>query len=131
MLGTFPLRDRKGNVMIDTSMKLEGVTRIVKASIKPFDGADEAKTVYLRFDYSECSLEDVLTKASSSDRISWANGSGGRKNFDNIEDGSTVDVKANSPGVKDPMSWAIEQAKAANLSIEEWVKREVAKRGLK
>ena len=88
---------------MDTSQKLTDVIRTIKSSVRPFKGAGESKSVYLKIDYSECTLEDILSFASADRRIAWANGGSGRKAYDDITDGDTIDVKASSPGAKPPI----------------------------
>jgi len=40
----------------------------------------------------------VFTKALKNDVIAWANGAGGRKNYDNLVNGQVVKISAKSPG---------------------------------
>lgn len=81
---------------MNLSEKLVGVKRTKQASIKPFAGADESKSVTLVIDYSDCTGNDVLDKAASHDVIGWQ--ATGRKNYNSIADGGIVNISAKSPG---------------------------------
>lgn len=97
---------------MDLNEKLVGVKRTIKASIRPDVDTPKADalTVYLEIDYSECSLNDVLTYASADRKIAWA--TTGRKNMGALTQGQTVKIKASAPGTRvvDPkastLSWA-------------------------
>ncbi len=114
--------------------KLIGIVRTVKASIKPDKDSKESKQVYLAIDYSECDVNDLLTKSAAHDKIAWQNGGGGRKDYDNIVAGSTIKVKASRPGAApevDPITALIALAAAAKMSVEDYLKQETAKRLVK
>lgn len=116
---------------MDLTQKLTGIVRIVKASIKLDSDSKESKSVYLALDYSDCTIDDLLTKSCSHDKISWANGGSGRANYSSIVSGSTIKVKASAPGMSpqvDPVTACIASAAASGMSIEAWLKAEVAKR---
>ena len=104
--------------------KLTGVVRTVKASVRADNTVDksEAVTVYLDIDYSDCTIEDLLTFSNSDRKIAWANGGNGRKAVGKLTKGQHIAVKATSPGAKapeDPMDVLIARAKAAGRTIEE------------
>lgn len=116
---------------MDMTEKLTGVVRTVKASLKADESSTEKKSVYLKLDYSDCTVADLLTKASAHDRIAWQNSSQGRAKFASLVDGSTIEVKASSPGaapIQDPVEAMIARAAAAGMSVEDYVRAEVAKR---
>ena len=99
----------------------------IEASIKATGDSSESKQVSLNINFAGARLKDVLDKAAQSTRISWANGAGGRKNFDHIEDRSTVEVDFMSPGTKTvSRAEKVEQAavifEAAGIDHDEAVK---------
>ena len=116
---------------MDTSIKLNNVIRLKTCKLTPFKGATESKTVTLEIEYDGLTIEDILAKAVKGDVIDWQNGSGGRKNYDKLVDKSTIKIKASTPGsmpLIDPIISIIQAASAAKMSIEDYLKAEVAKR---
>jgi len=86
---------------MDTTQKIVGLTLTKTISVSP-DGdakkAGESKQVVLKVKYDGLTLMDLAMKALDKDVVSWQNGSGGRKNYDNLIDKGTVEVDAKSPG---------------------------------
>jgi len=78
------------------------------------------KTVTLKMKYDGLTLGDVFQKALKDDVISWANGSAGRKNFDNLVNHQTIEVSAKTPGsapTVDPETAMV--AKLATMTSDE------------
>jgi hypothetical protein len=119
---------------MDLNQKLTGVVRFTSTNVRPFKGSKEFKTVKLRIDYSDCSIEDIITgKAVAHDTIAFANGASGRANYEHLVHMGTVDIKASSPGAKppeDPMDILIALAKESGRTLEEQLAFEKSKRGL-
>lgn len=113
---------------------IEGITYTELRTVSPDEDSKKDKifkTIHLEISYDGLTLNDLIIKAFKSDVVSWANGGGGRKNFDKLVDKSTVKVSAKSPGGApqiDPVDAIIAGAKAAGMSIEDYLKAEVAKR---
>ena len=123
-----------GMTMINMNEVVTGVVLTKVCSISPdSDSKKEGvkKTITLRMSYEGLTLGDIFAKALKDDVISWANGAGGRKNFDNLKHNQVVEVSAKSPGsgpAADPMTAIIASAKAANMTVEEYVINELKKR---
>ena len=115
---------------------IEGIMFSEFRAISPDDESKKdgvKKTIHLKIKYDGLTLNDVIAKAFKSDCVSWQNGSGGRKNFDNLVDKQVVEISAKAPGAAvqiDPITAVIEAAKAAKLSVEEYLKKEIAARKL-
>ncbi len=75
---------------------LLGIVRVKRCSVKDEKGG-VSKPINLTIDYSDCSIEDILTKAVAHDVIAWQNGQG-RKNYASLIAGQNVTVKASRPG---------------------------------
>lgn len=118
--------------MIDLNAKLVGVIRTVKQSLRPDKETDksEAVEVYLDIDFSNCSVNDVLAYAAADRKIAWA--SSNRKKFDSLVPGSHVKVVASTPGrtAIDPMDAIVAAAKAAGMSVQDYMTQEMKRRGL-
>lgn len=97
----------------DNESKKEGVTKKINVKVK-FDGA---------------TLQGVFDKALASTVIQWQNGVG-RKQFDTLKDNQTVEITFTSPAktTVDPMESIIASAKAAGMTVEEYVISEMRKR---
>jgi hypothetical protein len=113
---------------MDLTQKLTGVIRTKQCSVKAEAGGS-AKKINLSIDYSDCTIEDVLTgKAVAHDVIAWQNGQG-RAKFSSWTDGQTVSIKASSPGASapiDPMVSLLAEAKAKGVTIEDLLKLKLA-----
>lgn len=83
--------------MTNMSEVVEGVILKKTTNIRAVSGGP-SKQVTLEVDYNGLLIQDIFAKALKDDVISWANGSGGRKNFENIVNGSTIKVSAKHPG---------------------------------
>ncbi len=95
----------------------------ITTSIKPDKDSVESKTVTLRFLLNSVSLQDIITKALSTARISWQNGPG-RSKFDTWTDRSIIEVDFTSPAKKvKTREESIAEAKAvllkAGLPVEQ------------
>lgn len=82
---------------MDMNEVIKNVTLTKVCSIRPFKNSDEVKHVTLAIKYDGLTIGDVLAKALRQDVIAWQNGPG-RKNFDKLVNGSTVNVNASRPG---------------------------------
>ena len=101
---------------------LKGVVRVKRASVKA-DKDSESKSVNLSIDYSDCTVDDILTKAVAHDVIAWQNGQG-RKNFESLVNGQVVKIMASRPGAApaaDPLTILIAEASAKGITVEELV----------
>ena len=117
---------RENTMSMNMNEKLTGVTRTIKAKVRADDSCpkDESVSVFLDIDYSDCSVEDVLSFASADRRIAWANGSGGRKAIGKLKEGQHIVVKASSPGAKPPQTveeFVLEQATAQGITVEQYL----------
>lgn len=86
---------------MDLTQVISGVTLTKSITVSPDEDAKKAgtkKTVVLKVKYDGLTLDDVFLKALDKDVVSWQNGSGGRKNFDNLIDKGIVNVSAKAPG---------------------------------
>jgi len=86
---------------MDTTQKVSGVTLTKNIQVSPDEDAKKQgikKSIILKVSYDGLTLEDVFLKALDKDVVSWQNGSGGRKNYDNLIDKGTVKVNASAPG---------------------------------
>ena len=118
----------------DMNMTIEGITLSEIRTVSPDEGAKKdgiKKTITLRIKYDGLTLKDVFSKAFKSDVVAWQNGASGRKNFDNIKDKSVIEVSAKAPGAgpqENPLDVIIREAKAAGLTVEQYVIAEMKKR---
>lgn len=102
--------------------KLAGVVRIKATSVKE-DKDSVSKAITLHIDYSDCTVEDILSKAVAHDVIAWQNGQG-RKSYAQLVKGQVVKVRASRPGAApqaDPMAILIAEAQAKGISVEDLV----------
>lgn len=106
---------------MDIKQKLTGVIRSKSCSIKPFKDAPESKRITLNIDYSDLTIDDLLTKAISHDVIAWQNGRG-RKDYKKLADGQVVNIRASAPAAA-PMPTAeellIAEARQRGISVEQ------------
>jgi hypothetical protein len=112
--------------MIDLNEKLVGVKRTIKSSVRPDNDTPKADaiSVYLELDYSDCTLNDVLTFASADRRIAWA--TTGRKNCGTLTAGETIRVKAGAPATRsvDPKASTLSWASTADPEeVAEYIKQ--------
>lgn len=110
--------------------KVAGVTLTKACSIKADGDSTESKTINLEVKFDGVLLEDVFAKALSSTVITWQNGVG-RKNFDTYKSNQVVKVDFKAPASKpqvDPVTAMIQMAAAAGMSVEDYLKAELAKR---
>ena len=113
--------------MTNLKDKVQGVTLSKTIQVSPDEDSKKAgihKTIILKVKYDELTLEDVFLKALDKDVVSWQNGSGGRKNYVNLVDKSTIVVNAKSPGKApeiDPMDKFLMEARAAGVDVEDKV----------
>jgi len=118
----------------DMNMTIEGITLSEIRTVSPDEDAKKEgikKTITLRIKYDGLTLKDVFSKAFKSDVVAWQNGASGRKNFDNIKDKSVIEVSAKAPGAgpqENPLDVIIREAKAAGLTVEQYVIAEMKKR---
>ena len=120
--------------MTNMSDVIEGVTLSEIRSMSPDNDAKksrESKQFTLRVKYDGLTLRDVFAKAFKTDVVSFVNGAGGRKNYDNIVNKQVIDISAKTPGAapqQDAMETIIASAKAAKMTIEAYVLAEMKKR---
>ena len=76
---------------------ITNVTIAKACSIKPVKDSTESKTVTVRVKFDGVTLQSVFNKAVSSAIIQWQNGPG-RKSFDRLKNGQTVDIQFVAPG---------------------------------
>ena len=113
--------------MTNLKDKVQGVTLSKTIQVSPDEDSKKAgihKTIILKVKYDELTLEDVFLKALDKDVVSWQNGSGGRKNYVNLVDKSTIVVNAKSPGKApeiDPMDKFLMEARATGVDVEDKV----------
>ena len=103
---------------IDMSMVIEGVTLTKVCSVKPDGDSDESKQVTVNMRYDGLTLQDVFTKALSSDIIKFQ--ASARKRFDTL--GKTENVTAKSPGAQpqiDPKTALVNEAKMAGIDTSD------------
>lgn len=114
---------------MDLTQKIDAVKLTKQCSIKADKDSNESKKVNLEVDFSGSQLADVFNKALSATVVTWQNGQG-RKNFDNLSNGQTVKVQFRAPAStqQDPMDAIIANANAAGMSVEDYIKQEMAKR---
>ena len=122
--------------MTDLTQKIDGVVLSEQRSISPDEDAKKdgiKKTITLKISYDGLTLGDVLAKAFKSDVVAWQNGSGGRKNFDNIVDGSTIEVSAKAPGSlkEDPETAMIRKLQAMTPEEQVAYLKEIAAKASK
>jgi UDP-N-acetylmuramyl pentapeptide synthase len=98
-------------------------------SIRADKDSNESKTVRLKVRFEGVPLAAVFEKAVSSAVISWQNGPG-RRNFDALDNGQVIEIDFKAPGKVqvDPVTAVINAAKAVGMTIEEYLKTEIAKR---
>lgn len=123
LVGRFNERERTMNM----TELLKGVVRIKRATVKE-DKDSVSKSVTIHFDYSECTVEDILTKAVAHDVIAWQNGQG-RKSYASLVNGQVVKVLASRPGAApqvDPMSVLVAEAQALGITIQEHITNKLA-----
>ena len=108
---------------------VKGIVLRKTCSVKPDGDSTESKTITVEMNYDGLTLEDVFTKALSSDIIKWQGSA--RKIYDTLTDKGTVKVDAKSPGSKpevDPVTAMIQLAKDAGMTVEQYLMAELAKR---
>jgi hypothetical protein len=118
-----------GNTMINMNEVIAGVTLTKACSIKADADSDEKKTINLKVKFDGALLKGVFDKALAGTVIAWQNGVG-RKNFDKYSNGQVVEITFTSPASNqvDPMESIIASAKAANMTVEEYVISELKRR---
>jgi hypothetical protein len=80
--------------------------------------------------FDGATLKSVFDKAVSGAVIAWQNGVG-RKNFDSYKPNQTIEIQFVAPASKaqiDPMDALIANAKAANMTPEQYLIAELKKR---
>ena len=85
--------------MIDMNEVVTGVTLTKACSVKADEDTEKGKTINLRVKFDGVTLGDVFAKAVSSAVIAWQNGVG-RKQFDTLQHGHTVDIQFKAPGAR-------------------------------
>lgn len=115
--------------MINMNEVVAGVTLTKVCSIKADKDSDVSKTINLRVKFDGATLKGVFDKALSGAVIAWQNGVG-RKKFDEFKANQVVDITFVSPATTqiDPMESIIASAKAANMTVEEYVLAEMKRR---
>jgi hypothetical protein len=118
---------------MNLNMIIEGVTLSKACSISPDNDAKKAgdkKQINLKVKFDGALLSSIFDKALAGTVITWANGPG-RNNYDTWTNNQTVEIAFTSPASKaqvDPIDAMIASAKAANMTIEDYLRSEIAKR---
>jgi len=77
---------------MDLAQKLEGIVIDEVCTLRPNDAKDAPKKqITLHFDFSDCTINDVLGRAVAPLRINFQNGN--RKHFDTLATEYTIEVK--------------------------------------
>ncbi len=116
--------------MINMKEVIANVTLTKVCSIKPDKDSDEHKTITLRVKFDGATVQSIFDKALSGAVIQWQNGVG-RKRFDTFKNNQTIDIQFNAPASRtavDPVTAMIQNAEAEGITVEEYLKREIAKR---
>jgi len=114
---------------IDMNTRITDVVLTKVCKVKPDGDSTDSKTLTVKMDYNGLTLGDVFQKALRTDIISFQGTA--RKKFDSYTNNSTVKVKASAPASApqaDPMDVIIASAKAAGMSVEDYIVKELAKR---
>ena len=109
---------------------VKDVTLSKVCSIKPDKDSDESKSITLNIKFDGVALSAVFAKAVSSAVIQWQNGPG-RSKFDTWDNNGKVNIEFKAPGAMpqiDPLTAMLNAAEAANMTIEDYLKAELAKR---
>lgn len=108
---------------MDMNTMISGLTLTKTIQVSPDEDAKKAKIskqIILKVRYDGLRWMDLALKALDKDVVSWQNGSGGRKNYDNLIDKGTVEISASAPGKAPQVDSAeAEAAKLATMSDEE------------
>jgi hypothetical protein len=99
-------------------------------SIKADKDSTESKQINLVVKFDGAKLSSVFDKAVSGAVIAWQNGVG-RKQFDTFKNGQTIEIQFVAPASKaqiDPMDALLANAKAANMTPEQYLMAELKKR---
>ena len=118
--------------MLDMNQVVTGVTLTKACSIKPDGESTEKKVIHLKVKFDGARISDVFAKALSGTVITWQNGVG-RKAFDTFVNGQTVDITFTAPATQpqiDPVTAIIASAKAAGMTVEEYLMAEMKKRSM-
>ena len=113
--------------MINMNEIISGITLSKACSIKADEDSTEKKTIHLKVKFDGVTLSAVFGKALSSRVISWQNGTG-RKSFDKLTNNQTVEVQFVGTSIIDPMDSIIASAKAEGITVEQYIRQEIAKR---
>lgn len=109
--------------------KLVGVVRVVAGRIRADEDTPKTESVpfKLEIDFSECTVEDVLSFACADRKIAWA--ASGRKTIGTIKPGQVIKIKASSPGTR-PQLTAEEmlqaEAEAKGVTLVELLQAKIA-----
>lgn len=107
---------------MDMTQIITGVVLKKVISLSPDDDAKKAgdhKNIRLEVSYNGLVLGDVFTKALKTDVVSFANGSGGRKNYDNLTNNQVVKISAKSPGAHEVDPRAAVASELSTMNPEE------------
>jgi len=114
---------------MDLKQVIKGVTLTKVCSIKADKDSAESKSITLKVNFDGVPLQGVFDKAMSSTVIQWQNGPG-RSKFDTWSDKQVVEIDFKSPAktTVDPIAAIVAAAQAEGVSVEEYMKKELAKR---
>jgi hypothetical protein len=102
-----------------------------QTSFKATGDSNESKTVNLEIRFKGATVNTLAQSCLSQGVVvKWQNGRA-RKDYDKIVDRSTVKIDWSSPATApqvDPVTAMIQMAAAAGMSVEEYLKAELAKR---
>ena len=109
---------------------ITNVTLTKACSIKADKDSTESKVINLKVKFDGATLQSVFDKAIAGTVITWQNGVG-RKGFDMFKPNQTVEISFVAPASKaqiDPVDAMIASAAAAGMSVEDYLRAEIAKR---
>jgi hypothetical protein len=129
MVNLTHIQYERGNTM-NMSETITNVTLTKACSIKADKDSTESKVINLKVKFDGATLQSVFDKAIAGTVITWQNGVG-RKGFDTFKPNQTVEISFVAPASKaqiDPIDAMIASASAAGMSVEDYLRAEIAKR---
>ena len=112
---------------------ITNVTLSKACSIKADKDSTESKVINLKVKFDGATIQSVFDKAIAGTVITWQNGVG-RKGFDTFKNNQTVEISFIAPASKaqiDPVDAMIASASAAGMTVEDYLRAEIAKRTAK
>ena len=128
--GDYINEERSAYSQFDMLQIVRNVTLSKACSIKADKDSTDSKVINLKVKFDGATLQSVFDKAIAGTVITWQNGVG-RKLFDTYRNNQTVEISFVAPASKaqiDPVDAMIASAKAANMTVEDYLRAEIAKR---